>query len=237
MRQFGLGGLENLYPAMLSGGQQQRTALARMLIREPEALLLDEPFSALDSTLREQMQIQMMELLEKRRDVILVTHSRDEAFKLCGDLLIMDGGRALTQGKTGDLFRAPGLTAAARLTGCKNISPVRRTGDREIAALNWGLTLRTAVPVGDDISHVGIRAHDFVPADKAPPGTENRIRLALSRRSEDPFETVVIFTNAGARGPEEAHEIWWKYSRYVGYPELPAELYAPPESLLLLKES
>jgi molybdate transport system ATP-binding protein len=237
IRQFGLEGLEDRYPAMLSGGQQQRTALARMLIREPEAILLDEPFSALDSSLREQMQIQTLELLENHRDVILVTHSRDEVFKLCGELLIMDGGRALKQGKTGDLFRNPGLTTAARLTGCKNISPAKRIGERKIAAPDWGLTLQTAVPLGDDITHVGIRAHDFVPAGESVaevPG--NRIRLAVSRRSEEPFETVVIFTNADARNPEEKHEIWWKYSRYMRYPEIPAELYAPPEALLLLKE-
>jgi molybdate transport system ATP-binding protein len=233
IRSFGLEGLEDRYPAMLSGGQQQRAALARMLIGEPEAVLLDEPFSALDTSLREQMQIQMLELLENRSDVILVTHSRDEVFKLCGELLIMDRGRALKKGKTRELFRDPGLTAAARLTGCKNISPVKRIGEREIAALRWGLTLKTARPVGDDITHVGIRAHDFMPAGEE---TCNRVPLALSRCSEEPFETAVIFTNAAAEKPEEKNEIWWKYSRYMEYHKIPAELYVPPESLLLLRQ-
>jgi molybdate transport system ATP-binding protein len=231
IRRFGLEGLEDRYPAMLSGGQQQRTALARMLIGEPDAILLDEPFSALDTNLREQMQIQMLELLENRSGVILVTHSRDEVFKLCGELLIMDQGRALKKGKTRELFRDPGLVTAARLTGCKNISPVKRIGDREIAALHWGLTLRTAVPVEETITHVGIRAHDFTPA-----GAEsyNRVPLAISRRSEEPFETVVLFTNAAAQGPEGKNELWWKYSRYLNYHGV-EELFIPPESLLLFE--
>jgi molybdate transport system ATP-binding protein len=232
IRRFGLEGLEDRYPAMLSGGQQQRTALARMLIREPDAILLDEPFSALDTNLREQMQVQMLELLENRSGVILVTHSRDEAFKLCGELLIMDGGRALKKGQTGDLFREPGLVAAARITGCKNISPVERTGEREIFARHWGLTLRTAVPVGDHITHAGIRAHDFAPAGDEP---YNRIRMAVSRRAGEPFETAVLFTNAAAGDPEAQHEIWWKYSKYLPYQDV-QDLFIPPECLLLLAD-
>ena len=228
--RFGLEGLENRYPALLSGGQQQRVALARMLTGDPEAILLDEPFSALDSGLREQMQMLTLELLETRNDVILVTHSRDEVFKLCGELLIMDGGRALKKGKTREVFHCPGTIAAARLTGCKNISPVKRIGQREILALRWGLLLRTAFPVGDGIGHVGIRAHDFVPAGNE---TYNRIPVALVRRSEEPFEEVVIFTNAAAE-PEAKNELWWKYSKYLNYHGV-TDLFIPPESLILLE--
>ncbi|MDR0600885.1 MAG: ATP-binding cassette domain-containing protein, partial [Treponema sp.] len=143
--RFGLGGCERLRPGKLSGGEQQRTALARMLAREPEIILLDEPFSALDSGLRERMQLQFLELLASRGDAILVTHSRDEVYKLCGEILVMEGGRVLRQDETGELFKNPRSVAAARITGCKNISPVRRVGDREIFAVDWGLRLKTAV--------------------------------------------------------------------------------------------
>jgi molybdate transport system ATP-binding protein len=244
VEQFGLAGLEDRRPAALSGGQQQRAALARMLIREPEAILLDEPFSALDTNLREQMQARTLELLENRGDVILVTHSRDEVFKLCGELLIMDGGHTLKKGRTRELFRKPGLVTAARLTGCKNISPVRIAGEQELYALDWGLKLRTAAPVGEGITHVGIRAHDFVPVlpggERLPPGPragkagDNMVRIKTLSHSEEPFEEALIFSNAGARGPEERHEIWWKYSKYLNYHNV-EQLYIPPESLLLLE--
>jgi molybdate transport system ATP-binding protein len=241
-------GLEGRHPAGLSGGQQQRAALARMLIGEPEAVLLDEPFSALDTNLREQMQVWMLELLENRSDVILVTHSRDEVFKLCGELLTMEGGRVLKKGKTGELFANPGLAAVARLTGCKNISPARITGERELYALDWDLPLRTAVPVGGEITHVGIRAHDFAPVFQANGSRDNLIPVRLAARAEEPFEEAVLFTNAaagrnapaGGSGesmgePGGSGTLWWKYSKYLGLPGLPPYLYAPPERLLLLR--
>jgi molybdate transport system ATP-binding protein len=253
MEQFGLAGLEDRRPAQLSGGQQQRAALARMLIGGPEAVLLDEPFSALDTNLREQMQLWMLELLKNRSGVILVTHSRDEVFKLCGELLIMENGRVLKKGKTRELFASPGLAAAARLTGCKNISPVRITGEREVYALDWGLSLRTAVPVEADISHVGIRAHDFVPVfpGEIRGAGENLIPLRAAARAEEPFEEALLFTNAGGEalprggsgelpgktGGENSGMLWWKYSKYLELPSLPPFLYIPPERLLLLRQT
>jgi molybdate transport system ATP-binding protein len=232
IERFGLSGLERRLPNQLSGGQQQRTALARMLIREPDVILLDEPFSALDTNLREQMQLQLPELLKSRRDIVMVTHSRDEVYKLCGETLVMDRGRVIGKGKTVDLFANPGTVEAARITGCKNISPIRVTGEREIFALDWGLGLRTVVPVGSGFSHVGIRAHDFLPSRGEG---FNEIRLSVKQRQEEPFEQVTLFTNADARNPEEKGELWWKYSKYLEYNEIQERLFVPPEALLLLR--
>jgi molybdate transport system ATP-binding protein len=229
---FGLSGLERRLPNQLSGGQQQRTALARMLIRDPEVILLDEPFSALDTNLREQMQLQLPELLKSRRDIIMVTHSRDEVYKLCGEILVMDRGRVIGKGKTARLFANPGTAEVARITGCKNISPVRVTGEREIFAPDWGLSLRTALPVESDVTSVGIRAHDFRPARGEG---FNEIRVSVKRSQDEPFERVILFTNAAARGPEEKGELWWKYSKYLEYNEIPERLFVPPEALLLLR--
>ncbi|MDR1931448.1 MAG: ATP-binding cassette domain-containing protein [Spirochaetales bacterium] len=238
-RRFGLGGLEGRYPDQLSGGQQQRTALARMLCREPEVILLDEPFSALDTFLREQMQVRLLELLESRRDVIMVTHNRDEAYKLCPQMLVMDEGRVLKKGRTREMFLSPGSVQAARLTGCKNISPITRTGEREVFARDWGLTLRTAEPPGEDITHAGIRAHDLVPLWEDGPEAArlsyNVLDVAPVQRAEDPFEHIVLFTNAAARGPEEKGLIWWKCSKYM-FQDIPKRLFIPPELILLLRD-
>ncbi|MDR1029289.1 MAG: ATP-binding cassette domain-containing protein [Treponema sp.] len=233
--RFELTGLEDRYPRQLSGGQQQRTALARMLIQEPELILLDEPFSALDTHLREQMQLQLLHLLESRHDVIMVTHSRDEAYRICDELLVMDSGQVLTKGATKALFQHPGSVPVARITGCKNISPIRRLGVQELYALDWGLPLRVSVPIEDAITHVGIRAHDLEPVWEAKEqGTYNHVRMAITRRAEEPFEQVLLFTNGDASRPSEHGEIWWKYSKYR-FQEIPEQLFIPPEALLLLR--
>jgi molybdate transport system ATP-binding protein len=234
INSFELAGLEGRYPEQLSGGQQQRAALARMLIREPELILLDEPFSALDAGLREQIELMFLELLKTRQDVILVTHSRDEVFKLCGETLVMDRGRKLVQAGTQALFQNPGTVRAARLTGCKNISPLTQTGEKEIYCLDWGLRLRTAAPLEPGITHAGIRAHDFrIARDE----DYNLISPSVKTIAEEPFEHVAVFTNAGAAGSSEKGELWWKYSKYLGLSGIPPRLFIPPESLLLLKET
>ncbi|MDR3335136.1 MAG: ABC transporter, partial [Treponema sp.] len=183
---------------------------------------------------REQMQLQLLELLESRNDVIMVTHSRDEAYKLCGELLVMDAGRVLKKGKTKGLFQNPGSIPVARITGCKNISRIKRTGERELFALDWGLSLCTALTIEDDITHVGIRAHDLQAVWETGPDAYNRVRIAITRHSEEPFEQVLLFTNADARTQEERGAIWWKYSKYM-FQEIPKQLFIPPESLLLLR--
>jgi len=91
-----LQGLEEQRPDQLSGGQQQRTALARILVSRPELLMLDEPFSALDEHLRDQLQIQMKKLLDTfDGDILLVTHNHDEAYHMCEKAAVGDGGRIL----------------------------------------------------------------------------------------------------------------------------------------------
>ncbi|MDR2519424.1 MAG: ATP-binding cassette domain-containing protein [Spirochaetaceae bacterium] len=238
--RLGLGGLEGRYPSQLSGGQQQRAALARMLAQEPDAVLLDEPFSALDYPLREATQLELLETLERfgeQGGSILVTHSRDEAYRLCQDLVVMDKGRVADRGPMKALFQDPSTVQSAVMTGCKNISPAKRTGPRSLFALNWGLELRTSRIIGPHITHTGIRAHDLAPLwgkeDLMRPPFYNRVRPLLRRCSEEPFERTLLFTNARARTLDESGEIWWKRPKMRQ--GLPAALFFPPEAVLLLR--
>ncbi|MHC6204772.1 sulfate/molybdate ABC transporter ATP-binding protein [Breznakiellaceae bacterium SP9] len=235
LERFELSGLDDRYPATLSGGQAQRAALARMLIREPDVVLLDEPFSALDTNLRELMQVSFPDFLRSCKDVIMVTHSRDEVFRLCSETLIMDKGQCLTMDNTKALFANPGLVQAARLTGCKNISPIKIVSRQEIIALDWGLTLKTAVPVRPEIKEVGIRAHDLVAMTTAQ-AAFNLVKLSVLTVSEEPFENVVLFRNGAVdplQGAQAQQTIWWKYSKYMNI-AMPEYLFIPPEKLLLL---
>ena len=91
IKRFHLEGLEKRYPRQLSGGQQQRVALARIMAYRPDVILLDEPFSAMDTFLKEQLRIELANSLEDFDGVsIMVTHDRDEAFQFCDELIVLD---------------------------------------------------------------------------------------------------------------------------------------------------
>ena len=88
-----------LKPWQLSGGQAQRTALGRILVNEPELLMLDEPFAALDTHLRLKLQMELKDLLSGYdRGIIMVTHDRDEAFRMCDRIGVIDQGYEGDQG-------------------------------------------------------------------------------------------------------------------------------------------
>ena len=124
---------ENHRPAQLSGGQAQRTALARIMVSDPQLLLLDEPFSALDAHLRDKLMIEMRDVLTRfGREVIMVTHDRNEAYNMSREIAVMDSGRLLTVNRTKALFADPGSVPAAMLTGCKNIAPAIKRGEHEV---------------------------------------------------------------------------------------------------------
>jgi ABC-type sulfate/molybdate transport systems ATPase subunit len=160
IKMMQLSGLEKRYPSQLSGGQQQRVALARALAVEPEVLLLDEPFSALDNHLRRQMIIQMSETLSSYKGATLfVTHNLEEAFQLCNNIIIVDKGKKIEAGNKHQIFQSPSTVAAAQLTGCKNISSVKMLGDCLVEASDWASKLKINNVENKTITHIGIRAH------------------------------------------------------------------------------
>ena len=233
MRAFYLEGSEHKYPRQLSGGQQQRVALARILANEPRALLLDEPFSALDSYLKWQVEGELADLLESfAGPVLFVTHSRDEVRRICHQACVLDRGRSQAVLPVDELFRAPRTLSACLLSGCKNVSRARPAEGGKIEALDWGVILDPGRPLPEGITHVGIRAHFVRPADGPGP---NRLLCVPGRAVEEMFSTAVaLSTPGGDKGfsrlrMELSREEW---AVLKGREQLWVEL--PPESLLLL---
>ena len=191
-------------------------------------MLLDEPFSALDSYLRDQLQIQILDLLKKfNKDVIFVSHSRDEVYHLCSRVALIHRGKILETGNTKEVFANPGSRAGAALTGCKNIAAAVKTGEYEVQVPEWGISLKTAKPVKDGLCAVGLRAHYF-----NPKGRENVYAVQLSEVMEEPFETAVMFRyeNQDAKAPD----LWWRLSKERWAGQMPAQLGIAPQNVLLL---
>lgn len=238
---FQLDGLEKQYPFQLSGGQQQRVALARILASDTDILLLDEPFSALDYFLKEQLKEQLFESIKDyNKDVILVTHDRDEAFSLCSKLMIMDQGQIVCNGNLKDIFLNPQYLVAARLTGCKNISTASKLSDHEVYAKDWDVRLSVEQEVPDGVSYVGIRAHYIQPADRNTATDRNLIEPEFITVMENPFEINVIFKNKHSSNDTGTNKIWWKLTKEEWFNEhnstLPKFITLPVEHILLMKE-
>jgi len=116
IHKFRLQGLERKLPGQISGGQKQRVAFARALIRRPSALLLDEPFSALDAPLRAEMCELMRDVQrELAIPVVLVTHDRDEALEFGDRLIVYAGGRVQQSGTPEEVLAGPATEQVARL--------------------------------------------------------------------------------------------------------------------------
>ena len=120
----GLGGYQKRRVTELSGGEQQRVALARALAPRPRLLLLDEPLSALDRALREQLAVDLARLLrEAGATALVVTHDHDEAFTLADRVAVMRAGRIRQVGPPTEVWRSPVDVETARFLGCGKILP------------------------------------------------------------------------------------------------------------------
>lgn len=146
-----LSGLETRYPVELSGGQQQRVAVARALARQPKALLLDEPFSAVDKATRQRLYREIAQLRQNLdMPVVLVTHDLDEAIMLADRLVVLHRGRTLQSGAPEEVITRPASPDIARLVELRNIFEGRLVELDETSRqglLNWaGLRLEVVVP-------------------------------------------------------------------------------------------
>jgi len=223
-----LRGLEKSKPPELSGGQQQRVALARILAGNPSLLMLDEPFSALDSHLREQVQAETQGLLRKYgKESFLVTHSRDEAFGMCDSIALIDSGKVIVYKETKELFASPESRQAAILTGCKNVAGAKKAGECSVYVPEWNVQLTTAEPVRDDLCAIGIRAHHF-----DPEATQNLHPIRIIDKTESPFEHKIQFRYENQ--PEASQNIWWLTQKRKGTEHSPPALGVAPDDIMLL---
>jgi molybdate transport system permease protein len=154
--RLGLAELVERTPTELSGGQRQRVALARALAYEPDLLLLDEPLSALDRPVREELRLELKRLQDEAGvATVLVTHDSDEAALLAGDIIVIEGGRALQAGTREQVFSAPATDRVARLLARSShpgqVTDVVELGDttRVALRLDSGAVLTACIPSGD----------------------------------------------------------------------------------------
>ena len=226
IKRFHLEGLEKRYPRQLSGGQQQRVALARIMAYGPDVILLDEPFSAMDAYLKEQLRMELVNSLKGFDGFsIMVTHNRDEAFQFCDELIVLDKGKVIAKGDTYEVFENPRKVQVARLTGCKNISKIEIIDDFHLKSLDWGLVLEVSERIPSNITHIGIRAHNFVSANE---GDVNSFDTKDSTLLEMPFEWEITLANG----------LWWKRDKRIRDHEfvIPDYLKVDPKDIILLEE-
>ncbi|CCH29069.1 ABC transporter ATP-binding protein [Actinosynnema sp. NPDC047251] len=163
----GMTGFGDRYPRQLSGGQQQRVAIARALAIRPPVLLLDEPLSALDAALREEMVAELLRLRAELPDtaVVYVTHDQGEALALADRIAVMRDARLVEVGATPELYHRPAESFTASFLGASNLLPVEvvdadtvRLGHLRLAASSAGLPAGGAVALGVRPHRVGVRA-------------------------------------------------------------------------------
>lgn len=206
LERFYIAELENHYPQQLSGGQQQRTALARIMASEPGIIMLDEPLSALDSYLRWQLELELMQMLDEfGGTTIFVSHSRDEVYRICGKVCPMTGGCARATYDTKELFDSPHSLTACLLSGCKNYSRVEKRAGNIVYALDWKTELTCSAQLPDDITYIGVRAHYVSPAQDGE--TENVITCRVLRVIEDVFSVIITALPAGVHSQRDFSRI------------------------------
>jgi glycine betaine/proline transport system ATP-binding protein len=156
----GLQGFEHQYPDQLSGGMQQRVGLARALTTDPDILLMDEAFSALDPLIRSEMQRQLIELQkEMRKTIVFITHDLDEALRLGDEIAILNGGRLVQVGKPEDIVLKPADDYVSAFVADVNKSRVLRAKTIMASAADFKLGKRKTEPV-----HLETFLEDFIPS-------------------------------------------------------------------------
>ncbi|NVF12331.1 ATP-binding cassette domain-containing protein [Anaerococcus sp. AGMB00486] len=188
--------IKDKIPDEISGGEKQRAALARILVNEPEILLLDEPYSAIDGYLKWSIELDIKNIIEEYKiPTLFVSHDRDEIYRMCDEIVIMDKGKSEDKKETKELFNNPKTMAAAELSGCKNFSKIKKS-EKGIYAIDWDLDLSIEDVKNRDF--IGIRAHNIkVSSEKSG---ENSFELELLKEIEQTFNMCLIIRKKSGKG-------------------------------------
>ena len=196
-----LDGLQDRLPGQLSGGQRQRVSLARALSHGPRLVLLDEPFSALDAPVREELRRELRRLQQETGlSTVLVTHDPEEAALLADEILVIADGRLLQAGPRSEVYNRPASPEVARLLGIQNLTPGIVAGPDEIITGALRIRASTAgLPASSDIlwcirpDHITIGEHgdyEAVITDVADIGTLVTVTVQLAGGPELRIRTV-----------------------------------------------
>ena len=164
LEEYGLGDYADSYPDHLSGGQKQRLAMIRMLAAEPQCILLDEPFSALDEHIKRKMEREVMEMLHDfDKPILFVSHNQEEVYRLADRIASMENGRFSPIREKRAFFAEPQTVGQAKLVGCNNISEIDWISEDRVYAKDWNLSLR--VPFTELEEQKKYRAIAIYPGD------------------------------------------------------------------------
>lgn len=196
IQQFQLSGLEKRLPRALSGGQQQRVALARILASRPHILMLDEPFSALDTALRWQVERQIAELIENfEGTTILVSHNPNEIYRLCQQVTVIEQGHTLGMRSKQSLFSHPATSVEAHLIGIENVLSIQKnTAGFKIP--DWNITLPIHADADISVIAVSAKAFSIFPNSHDAFVIQGRVLHILP----EPTGVMVIVQPQGAKG-------------------------------------
>jgi molybdate transport system ATP-binding protein len=213
LRRFDVEPFSKRYPAQLSGGQQQRVALARMLAAQPDILMLDEPFSALDSHLKGVLEQSFVSLFDAFAGTILyVSHDIDEALRFCDTIAVVEAGHVMEVDTGRQLVDRPQSLAGIKLSGCKNAPKADYVDDHHVFCPQWGVTIATDEVVPRDIYAIGVRAFLLERAEQ--PG-ENVFRVRVDRASDSRFDRSLLVSfldrQEGAQVAVDAAEMEMRY--------------------------
>ncbi len=187
-----LDGFGDRYPAQLSGGQRQRMALARALAVEPEVLLLDEPFGALDARVRSELRAWLRRLHDEMHvTTVFVTHDQDEAMEVSDTIVLMERGRIVQEGSPQELYDHPGNEFVMRFMG-----QVNRIGDVYVRPHDVEIRLEpngtTEAAVVKRILHLGHHIRVDLTVDGGEPVTAQLSRDDADRLSLEPGRPVFV---------------------------------------------